>query len=289
MTRAYDDIYYTAPDGLTLYARDYGGKDGAPVVLCLHGLTRNSADFHNLATALGEDYRVISVDQRGRGLSAYDGDHSRYRPDIYCADMMALVSHLKLSKVIAIGTSMGGLMSMMMAATSPDLFRAVIINDIGPDIDPKGLDRIKGYVGGPRVFANWAEAGEALKAQGPDVFPDYDDTDWADFAHRTCREHSDGTIQFAYDPAISTPFKSEPSAAAPPDLWPAFDALSPVPLLIIRGALSDILAPATMAKMQARHPRCTAVDIPRIGHAPMLDEPDSLAAIKTFLESLDAN
>lgn len=285
MTKRYTDIYYTTPDGLKLYARDYGGKHDRPALLCMHGLTRNSADFHNLALSLKDKYRVISVDQRGRGRSDYDPNPNNYRPDIYCSDMFALLQYLQLENVIAIGTSMGGLMTMMMSAAKPGIFKAAIINDIGPDIDPAGLERIKGYVGGARVFANWEEAKHAIKAQGPDVFPDYTEADWDDFARRTCRETANSTIEFAYDPAISQPFKSDETAAAPLDLWPVFDALTTLPLLIIRGENSDILSHKTAAAMKARHPDCRIAEIPRIGHAPMLDEPESLAAIKTFLET----
>lgn len=286
MTKPYKNIYYTAPDGLTLYARDYGGEFGSPPLLCMHGLTRNSADFHNLALTLNDKYRVISVDQRGRGLSDSDANTGNYRPDVYCADMFALLTHLKLPRVTAIGTSMGGLMIMMMASMRPKIFNGVIINDIGPEINPAGLERIKGYVGHSGPFVDWAAAEAAIISQGPDVFPDYKDQDWQDFARRTCRERPDGQIEFAYDAAISDPITADEAAAVPPDLWPVFDALSTVPLLVIRGELSDILSPGTAAKMIARHPIAQLAEISRIGHAPMLDEPESLDAIQAFLETL---
>lgn len=286
MTKSYKDIYYSASDGLMLYARDYGGEYISPPILCMHGLTRNSADFHNLALSLKDKFRIISVDQRGRGASAYDPNPENYRPDIYCADMLALLEHLKLPQVTAIGTSMGGLMSMMIAAIKPGIFNGAVINDIGPDIDPAGLKRIKGYVGNSGPFVNWIAARDAIKSQGPDVFPDYTDLDWQDFARRTCRERPDGQIEFAYDPAISQPFTSDETAAAPPNLWPVFDALNNIPLLVIRGKTSDILAQETAAKMIARHPNAQLKEIPRIGHAPMLDEPESLSVIHAFLETL---
>lgn len=286
MTKVYKDIYYNAPDGLNLYARDYGGESDTPVLLCMHGLTRNSADFHKLALTLKDRYRIIAVDQRGRGLSAYDPNPENYRPDVYCADMFALLQHLNIQNPVAIGTSMGGLMTMMMSAMSPGVFKAIIINDIGPEIDPAGLDRIKGYVGGAQSFDNWEAAIAALKAQGPNVFPDYTEIDWMDFAQRTCTQRADGRVHFSYDPAISQPFKTDETAAAPPDLWPIFDTLKTVPLLVIRGSSSDILARKTAQKMQSRHPKCFFSEIPNIGHAPMLDEPKSLTDINAFLESL---
>jgi len=286
LTKPYSDIYYKSPDKLKLYARDYGGEVGSPAILCMHGLTRNSADFHNLALSLKDRYRIISVDQRGRGLSDYDNNPNNYRPDIYCSDMFALLQQLGLETIIAIGTSMGGLMTMMMSAAQPGIFKAAIINDIGPDIEPAGLERIKGYVGGAHSFANWENAKDAIKAQGPDVFQDYGETDWEDFARRTCRETTNGAVEFAYDPAISQPFKSDDTTAAPPTLWPIFESLNSIPLLIIRGESSDILSRETVAEMTRRHPNSRTVEIPRIGHAPMLDEPESLAAINTFLETV---
>lgn len=283
MTEAYKDIFYRSSDNLTLYAREYGEID-KPVVLCLHGLTRNSSDFHNLAMSLKDDFRVIAVDQRGRGLSDLDKDPSNYRPDIYCQDMLRLLSRLGVAQVVVIGTSMGGIMSMILAASNPSLFKAVIMNDIGPEIDPSGLDRIKGYVGGDVTFANWDAAVKGLKAQGPEIFPNYTEKDWMDFATRTCRELPSGTVSFAYDPAIAAPIKDNEAAAAPVDMWPLFEALKPIPMLLIRGELSDILATKTVEKMKRLKPDMGFSEILGIGHAPMLDEPASLEAIHRFLE-----
>ena len=283
MGSPYADVYYQSPDGLKLYARDYGPGRFKTTLLCMHGLTRNSADFDALAQQFANDYRILSVDQRGRGRAAYDPDPGNYRPDIYCADMFALIAHLNLKNIIAVGTSLGGLMAMMMATMKPGIFKAAIINDIGPVIDPAGLERIRGYVGGSSRFTIWADAASALKSQGPDVFPLYSQDDWLAFAKRTCTERADGTIEMAYDKAIADGVKAQNPSVVPPDLWPAFDALSPVPVLIIRGALSDILSRDTLLDMQARHPDCTGVEIDNVGHAPMLDEPQSIAAICDFL------
>jgi len=286
LTDTYTDIYYTSPDGLRLYARDYGGAGERPTLLCMHGLTRNSADFHNLALHLKSRFRVISVDQRGRGRSDYDADKSRYRVDIYCADMFTLIEKLKLDNIVAVGTSMGGIMAMSMAFAKAKVFKAVILNDIGPEIDQAGLERIKGYVGASGPFADWPDAASAIKAQGPDVFPDYTDADWLAFAKRTCKKRADGQLEFAYDPAIGEPLQSDDSTAVPVDMWPLFMALFDAPLLVIRGQLSDILSAQTAEKMQLAHPDCQLAEIPRIGHAPMLDESESLNAIDAFLGCL---
>ena len=285
MTESYKDIFYKSSDGLTLYARDYDDGTGKPVILGLHGLTRNSADFHDLALHLTDRFRVITVDQRGRGRSDYDPDPSQYRPDIYCADMFQLLERLQLKQVISIGTSMGGLMTMIMSSQNPDVFRAAIINDIGPEIAPEGLERIKGYVGATRDFASWEDAAEAIKAQQTtEVFPLYAAQDWMAFAKRVCKETAGGRIEFAYDPALALPFKQDDTVSSPVDMWPFFAGLKSIPVLTLRGERSDILSDATLEKMSKSHPNFTTVTIPDIGHAPILTEPDSLAAIDSFLK-----
>ncbi|WP_416877133.1 alpha/beta fold hydrolase [Litorimonas sp.] len=285
MTKPYHDIFYKSPDGLTLYARDYDDGAGKPVILAMHGLTRNSADFHELALHLRNRFRVVAVDQRGRGRSDYDADSSQYRPDIYCADMFHLLEYLDLKEVISIGTSMGGLMTMIMASQKPEIFRAAIINDIGPEIAPEGLKRIKGYVGVSRDFASWDEAAEAIKIQqSPDVFPLYTTQDWMAFAKRVCKQTLERRIEFAYDPALANPFKEDDTVSAPVDMWPFFTGLKSIPVLTFRGERSDILSAETLEKMAQLHPDFTAVTIPDIGHAPILTEPESLVAIDSFLK-----
>ena len=155
----YTDVWYQSTDGLKLYARDYpcraGGVAQKATILCMHGLTRNSADFAGLAEHLSERFHVLSVDQRGRGRSEYDSVTSNYTPIIYVQDMFTLLDHLGLGEVILVGTSMGGLMSMLMAAMQPGRVRAIVLNDIGPELDPRGLERIKSYVGKSRPVSNW--------------------------------------------------------------------------------------------------------------------------------------
>jgi len=285
LTKSYQDIFYKSSDGLTLYARDYGDGTGKPVILGLHGLTRNSADFHDLALHLQDRFRVVTVDQRGRGRSDYDPEPGQYRPDIYCADMFTLLDHLDIKKVVSIGTSMGGLMTMIMASQKPDIFRAVIINDIGPEIAPEGLERIKGYVGASRDFASWEEAADAIQfQQSTHVFPLYAAQDWMNFARRVCKQTPDGRIEFAYDPALANPFKEDESVSSPVDMWPYFASLTSVPVLTFRGARSDILSDETLEKMRRSHPDFKGVIIPDIGHAPILTEPKSLEEIDAFLE-----
>ena len=283
MTRRFEDITYTSKDGLDLFARGYDGTEKTTPLLCMHGLTRNSADFHDMLDLLPA-YPAISPDQRGRGRSAYDPNPNNYRPDIYCEDMLRLLQHQGLENVIAIGTSMGGLMAMMLAAMKRGLFKAVIINDIGPEIDPAGLERLRGYVGKSTEFSTWQEAADSIKSQGPEIFPEFQNADWLAFAGRTCEQTEEGTIRFAYDPAIQRGVESENPTTVPPDLWPLFEGLYSVPLLIVRGENSDILSAETAAEMVRRHPQAELVTVPDRGHAPLLTEPAAISSIRKFLD-----
>ncbi|MGB3455345.1 MAG: alpha/beta hydrolase [Litorimonas sp.] len=288
MTRPYRDHVYTSEDGLALYARLYEGDPDATPLLCMHGLSRNSADFHAMLERL-PGRPAISVDQRGRGNSAYDPQPANYRPDIYCRDMLHLLDGLGHERVVAVGTSMGGLMTLMMASLRPRLFGAAVINDIGPEIDPAGLARLGGYVGGQMRFANWAEAVAAVRAQnpddGPDIFAGFTDADWLDFTRNLCGPTPDGGVAFRYDPAIADGLGGDEPSAAPPDLWPVFEASAGFPMLVIRGETSDILSDATARAMVERRPQTGLVTVPRRGHAPTLTEPVAIDAIRTFLET----
>ena len=282
----YADYYYDSEDGLRLYARDYPHPAPRATILCMHGLTRNSADFEGIAGHLAPNYRLLVVDQRGRGLSAWDGDPANYQPAVYVRDMFRLLDSLQLYKVVLMGTSMGGLMSMIMSAMQPERLAAVIMNDIGPVVHSAGLARIKGYVGQTAPVRSWEEASERAKDINGHAFPDYTDADWLRFARALYREDDDGTPVLAFDPAISTPMLESTDDAVPPDLWPAFDALAAIPTLVIRGELSDILAPDCVAEMRRRKPDLQVAEIPRRGHAPTLDEPECIAAIDRFLSAL---
>jgi pimeloyl-ACP methyl ester carboxylesterase len=277
------DVWYQSNDGLRLYARDYPHPAPRATVLCMHGLTRNSTDFGELCAALNDDFRLIAVDQRGRGRSQYDPNPVRYHPGTYVQDMFTLLAHLGLQQVIAIGTSMGGLMAMMMAALRPGCLRAAVLNDVGPEVDPRGLARIKSYVGKTKAPASWAEAADLCRQINGVAFPDYTDADWMAFARRTFREDANGKPYPAYDPAIAQPINTTQEAAVPPDLWPAFAALHSVPTLVVRGVLSDILSPDCVSAMRARKPDLQVVEVPNRGHAPMLDETAALKAIRSFL------
>jgi pimeloyl-ACP methyl ester carboxylesterase len=276
----------TTNDGPQVYARDYaaeGASRGVPV-LCLHGLTRNSADFETIVptlTALGR--RVVAVDVRGRGKSDNDPDPARYRPDVYIADTLRLLDTLGIDRAVLFGTSMGGIMTMLAAVMAPGRIAAAILNDIGPVVDPKGIARIGSYVGKQGPFASWDEMLATVKAgQGP-LFPRRGDAFWQAFVRRVGRELPDGRVAFAYDPAIAQAFARAPDAPPPPSMIPLFEALAKVPVLVIRGAMSDILAPEGVAAMRAIKPDLDVVEVPNTGHAPTLDEPEVRRAVEGFL------
>lgn len=278
---------YRSADGrLTLAARDYpASSPAAPVLLLMHGLTRNGADFEPLASRLAGRYRLIVPDQRGRGLSEPDPDAAQYRPDVYAHDMLALLDGLAIARAALIGTSMGGLMAMVMNALRPALVSAVVLNDVGPVLEPQGLARIQGYVGPNGPMRDWTEAAARVRAINGSAFPDYGSADWAAFARRLCVEKADGSVSFAYDPAIADSVAGDQPQTVPLDLWPLWDMLGAVPVLVVRGALSDLLGTGTVEAMARRHPGPYAsVEVPRVGHAPMLDEPAAVAAIEAFLE-----
>jgi len=282
--QAYEDIHYESHDGLRLYARDYRHDAPRGTVLCLHGLTRNSADFGKVCVSLNDEYRIIAVDQRGRGRSDRDPQPSNYNALTYARDMFDLLDGIGIDQVFAIGTSMGGIISMVMGSMASARFRGVVLNDVGPVIDPAGLDRIRNYVGKLAAVQTWADAAAQVRATNALAFPDYGPEDWEAFARNLYREDDDGVPTPAYDPAIAESLRVDENAAPPPELWPAFDALADIPLLVVRGATSDILAPTCVVEMTRRRPDITVVEVPNRGHAPMLDEPVACTAVRRFLD-----
>jgi len=280
----YGDEYLTVADGLRLHYRDFAGAADKPPLLCLHGLTRNARSFDNLAARVAPRRRVIALDFRGRGLSDYDPQSERYTPLIYSGDVLHLLDELAIGEAVFLGTSLGGLVTMAIAAMAPERIKAGILNDVGPDVAPGGVDRILTYVGKDRRFANWDEAAAAVEAAQGSQYEKFGRDDWVAMAKRNCREEN-GEIRFDYDMAIAEPFKSLGATPAV-DLWPFFEALAQKPLLVIRGEKSDLLTPETAAKMQRVAPQLKLATVPGVGHAPELDEPVAAAAIEDFLGSL---
>lgn len=287
MATTYEDRNWTSADGLSLYYRDYPGPDGydEPPVLCMHGLTRNSRDFADLAAHIAETRRVIVPEMRGRGQSDYAPDSATYNPLQYVADVEKLLEEQGIDKFIAVGTSMGGLMTMLLAAAKPGRIVAVVMNDIGPEINPAGIDRITGYVGQGRSYPTWVHAARSLGDVHSVAFPDYDLDMWLEMAKRTMIVTQNGRISYDYDMAIAEPFK-QPGGAAPANLWAAYEALRDVPMVLVRGELSDLLTPETVEQMAVKNPAMTSVTVPRVGHAPTLDEPEARAAIDALLAKI---
>jgi pimeloyl-ACP methyl ester carboxylesterase len=269
---------FTTSDGLSLYYTDQG--EGLPL-LCLAGLTRDGRDFEFVAPHLA-GLRLITLDYRGRGQSDW-GDPSTYQIPVEGRDAMELLDHLGIDMAAVLGTSRGGLIAMVLAATAKDRLLGVALNDIGPEIAPEGLEVIKNYLGRPPALKTHAEMAEA-RARLLAGFPNVPAERWLREAQILFNETEAG-LELTYDPKLREAVL-EGGAQPSPDLWPLFDALSGVPLACIRGANSDLLSPATFAEMKRRRPDMVAVEVPDRGHIPFLDEPESLSALKRWLDML---
>ena len=278
MTEAHH--WYDSHDGLRLFARVYAGATAeAAVVLCLHGLMRNGRDFEELAAQLAPRYRVIVPDVRGRGLSARDPNFSNYQIPVYLQDLTRLLAGLGAARVAIIGTSMGGLMAMVLAAMQPALITRIVLNDVGPEVDPAGLARIRGYAGQAAPVGSWAEAVAQLRSTYELAWPGLSAARWEQIARLSYRANALGVPEVDADPMIGEPLRN----SAAPDLWPWWHTLKRVPVLAIRGAHSDILSPAILARMQREKPDLKTLTVANRGHAPLLDEPECRPAIDAFL------
>ena len=285
MTAEFADRFLTLQDGLKLHYRDYPGAPDRPPLLCLHGLTRNARDFADFAERHSPGRRVIVPEFRGRGESDYDPVPARYTPLTYAADVVQLLDHLGLERAVFVGTSLGGLVTMTTAITAPHRIVASILNDVGPELGQKGLDRLDTYVGKDLRFSTWCEAADAIASIQASAFPNRGHEEWIAAARRYCCDDQ-GEIRFDYDMAIIEPFKAAPRPKI--DLWPLFLALAQKPLLVVRGELSELLTVETFRKMMEAAPQARFVTVPNIGHAPELDEPEAAAGIDDFLDSVAA-
>ena len=258
-------------------------------MLCLPGLTRNSRDFEFIAAHMAVSRRVLVADLRGRGKSAYAKDPRRYTVAVEAADMLRLLDDAGAGKVIILGTSRGGIVAMTVAATRPDILRGVILNDIGAEIDALGLSRIVEFIGRETPFPNWNAASQSLKRTYAGAFPDVSDSRWLTFARAIYRDEN-GVIIPDYDPALAVSVRESSPNAGPHGpgvpLWPLFSTLASLPTLVLRGENSDLLSDATVEKMRAQKRDLETEVIRRRGHAPFLDEPESIAAIDEFLEKI---
>jgi len=281
------DYYYDSADGLRLYCRVYAAvRPGGVPVLCLPGLTRNSRDFVELAQHLCAEHEVLTADLRGRGRSAWDPDASHYQVSTYVLDIWSLLEARQARRVLIIGTSLGALIGMVMAATQPNRIAGVVLNDAGPEIDPVGVRRIQGYAGKLPPVRTWAEASAQAKSVYGAALPDLSDAQWLDYARRGYRENVAGIPVPDIDPKIAEALKS-PVASGTNDLWPMFAQIRSVPMLVIRGALSDLLSAATVARMAREQPGLEQLTVANRGHAPLLNEPECVAAIDRFVARIE--
>lgn len=289
--RDWSDQYWWSSDGVRLHARVYAGPEGtesAPPILCMPGLARNARDFEALAPHIARHRKVIVIEFRGRGDSAFAKDPMTYVPLTYVQDVVAMLDELAIDRFATIGTSLGGLVSMLMAATLPGRLVGAVLNDVGPELQAAGLERIRDYIGAGGSQPTWMHAARAFSELNAAVYPGYEIHDWLRLTKRTHRLTAEGRIVTDYDKQIAAPLRVPGGADAGVDLWPAYRALGGVPLLILRGALSDILARSAAEKMIAELPGAQLVEVPGVGHAPTMDEPEARAAIDAWAAELPA-
>ena len=268
----------SAWDGLPLFVREWRDGNSRAPLLCLPGIVRTSGDFNDLAQTLGAERRVVSLDYAGRGQSGRSRDISRYAPEACLRDVLDVCAALHLHDAIAIGTSFGGLLSMGLAATRPSLLRAVVLNDIGPDVASEGTDDVRRFIGNNAAFTDIDAAVAHLRAVLPPLSLD-GDAAWRDMAALTYAPDGDGMLRPTWDTRIARLLNGKT-----PDLWALFAGLAHLPLLLVRGEASDILLPDTVARMQALRPDMAMISLPGIGHAPTLGEPEVVAILRAFLD-----
>jgi len=280
--------FTAASDGLALHALDYGDprSDRLPVV-CLPGLSRTAEDFTPLATALAKERRVLALDLRGRGRSGYDRDPKNYKIAVETDDVLTVMTALAVGPAIFVGTSRGGLVTMTLATKRLDLIAGVVLNDIGPVVDTAGVMRIKSYVGKLAQPATYQEGADILRGISDNQFPGLTAADWLAAAKRAWREDG-GRLIVTYDPALTRTLETVSPDKPFPTLWNEFDAMAEVPLMVVHGANSDILSTATITAMEARRPDMEVVTVPDQGHAPLLSDTRTIAAIAAFAAKCDA-
>ena len=282
---AYTERRWTSRDGLSLFARDYPGASGGArlPVICLHGLTRNSKDFDDVAPTIAQGgRRVIVPDVRGRGMSDRDPKPANYQPKTYARDVLEMMNSLGIPRAVFLGTSMGGIIIMTLAVLRSKAVAAAILNDVGPAIAPEGVARILRYVGIGEDIRSWDDAADYMSRTMGVALPNFADPGWRRLAEQTFRQGEHGP-EFDYDPAIRTQLRL-PSKWVTMLAWWMFRRLARKrPTLLIRGALSDVLSPEIALEMKRQAPSLRLAEVPNVGHAPLLTEPEAVAAIDDFL------
>jgi pimeloyl-ACP methyl ester carboxylesterase len=285
------DVAYSSGDNLLLHARDYGDRllPWLPVV-CLPGLSRSSRDFHAFATFLSthrhRPRRVVAFDYRGRGRSQWDKNPAGYNPLKEMADVLAGLAATGISRAVVVGTSRGGIIGMLMGVERPATVAGLVLNDIGPAIEARGLARIKAYVGRTPAPDDWADAAHIQRRLHGGQFTDWDDNAWDYFARLTYRDEGGRPVS-DYDPALAGTLDGIDLDRPIPTMWDEFRALKSIPILAIRGANSDLLTPDTVAAMSAAHPHVETVTVAGEGHPPLLRRPNLLARISAFITAIE--
>src|SRR5271166_134526 len=287
------DMWVTAQDGLRLHVRQWGPPAGSALpVVCLPGLARTVADFDPLATAIAghaaSPRRVLALDSRGRGKSQYDRNPENYNLNVELADLLAVLTALDVGEAVFVGTSRGGILAMRLAAVRPTAIAGCVLNDIGPVIEPKGLARIKGYVGKLAAPASYQDGADRLQKLFGSQFPKLTGDDWLAFARRTFKQEGTRLVP-DYDVNLAATLATMDLEQALPTMWKELAALARVPVLVLRGVKSDILSSATVEEMKARHPGIKAIEIPDQGHAPLLSEPPVMSDIAAFIRSCESS
>ena len=279
------DRFWNSSDGLRLHYRDYAGPADRPPILCLPGLTRNARDFEPVANRLAGEWRVIAVDFRGRGGSQYDPDPANYKPPTYATDVLKLLDQLGIADAVFFGTSLGGIVTMLLSSTDAERIAGAVINDIGPVIENEGVERLRTYVGKGGTWDGWAEAAKSAAARNGIAFPHYSNEQWEIVARRLASERADGSVQADYDMAIAQPFATN-NGTLGTDPWRMVEGLNDKPVLIVRGETSDLLSAGTAQQIADSLPMAELVTVPGVGHAPYLDEPEAVAGIDRLLAAV---
>ena len=278
----YDNLYWWSGDGVRLHARDYPGDPSRTPLVCLPGLTRNARDFHDFAQAQAATRRVIAVSFRGRGESGYAKDPMSYVPLTYVQDLEVLLQEQRIARFVSVGTSLGGIVTVLLAAADRGRIAGAVLNDVGPEIEAAGLQRIRGYVGRGSSCPTWLHAARTVQEANRDVYPHWELEQWLAMAKRLYRVTGAGRVVLDYDLRIAEPFRV-PGAEAGPDMWGALESLREVPVLVVRGERSDVLAQATAERMVERLGSAELVSVPDVGHVPTLAEPEVAEAMARLL------
>ncbi|WP_265571257.1 alpha/beta fold hydrolase [Sphingomicrobium nitratireducens] len=282
----YVDRSWNSPEGIRLHYRDYAGPHDKPPILCLPGLTRNARDFEPVAERFAGDWRVIAVDYRGRGESGYDPDSSRYHPPTYVGDILKLLDQLGIAEAVFVGTSLGGIVTMLLSSTDEERIAGALINDIAPEVVDKGIDRIRTYVGQQVWFEDWNSAATAIGERMTDVYPRWGLAEWERFVRRCMKRFPDGRIGFDYDMGIGENVRAG-AEEEPMSAWHLLEGLKDKPVMILRGARSDLFNADMARRMTEALPHSREVVIEDVGHAPSFDEPESLDALAWLLEEVE--